>query len=241
MSCLITPTQVTIEFTSEDTVLLTWPEIIDNQQHQKILWLDAQLSKVLAEIVLDSVIGFNSIMIVYQPQLISLLKLKTVITQLISKTPERFEATIGNTIKIPVYYSTESGWDLAQVAKSTKLTKEQVINLHSNDIYRAYAQGFTPGFCYLAKLANQLTLPRKKVPRTKVPAGAVAIAGQQSAVYPEATPGGWHILGQTPLPMFQKTGSGLITTIKVGDLVQFYPITKQEFEDQGGQLISEQA
>ena len=89
--------------------------------------------------------------------------------------------------------------------------------------------GFTPGFCYLASLPNILHLPRKASPRTQVPKGAVAIAEQQTAVYPNQSPGGWHIIGQTPLPMYSTKNGQFNAKINVGQNVKFYAISKAEF------------
>ena len=106
---------------------------------------------------------------------------------------------------------------------------DNVIKQHSSQTYHGYALGFTPGFCYLASLPHALHLPRKSSPRLKVPQGAVAIAEQQSAIYPIESPGGWHIIGQTPLPMFASKNGEFNATINVGQNVKFYAITQAEF------------
>jgi|GEM_PF-42633 len=115
--------------------------------------------------------------------------------------------TLNNVVEIPVYYAEDSGWDIRCVAQQIGATVAEVIQLHSQTIYRAYALGFTPGFCYLGELVPQLQLPRKSTPRLSVPKGSVAIAQQQTAVYPISSPGGWHIIGQTPIEMFQVSTS----------------------------------
>lgn len=145
-------------------------------------------------------------------------------------------------VKIPVYYGEEAGWDLVYVAQQTGLSIKEVIQGHSQNRYYAYALGFTPGFCYLGTLAPALHLPRRNSPRIKVPKGAVAIAEQQTAVYPNTSPGGWHILGQTPCEMYrvadddESEATRFIPKIDPGNIIQFEPITLAEFLALGGKV-----
>lgn len=122
---------------------------------------------------------------------------------------------------IPVRYD---GPDLQHVAEQTGLSTDEVIRRHSEPEYLVYLLGFTPGFAYLGDLHPSLVLPRRSSPRTRVPAGSVAIAGAQTAVYPLTTPGGWHLLGSTPLRMFDpaRDPAALLTA---GDRVRFAPVT----------------
>jgi inhibitor of KinA len=124
--------------------------------------------------------------------------------------------------EIPVHYGGDDGPDLDAVAQRTGLTPGQVVALHSSVVYRAYLLGFAPGFAYLGELAAQLELPRRDTPRQRVPAGSVAIAGRQTAVYPLATPGGWHLIGRTELLMWDPSRQppALITA---GRSVRFLP------------------
>jgi KipI family sensor histidine kinase inhibitor len=100
-------------------------------------------------------------------------------------------------VEIPVRYGADDGPDLAEVAARTGLSAAAVVDLHASLTYRVFILGFAPGFAYLGTLARELALPRRAEPRTRVPAGSVAIAGRQTAVYPSATPGGWHLIGRT--------------------------------------------
>jgi inhibitor of KinA len=131
-------------------------------------------------------------------------------------------------VEIPVCYGGEFGPDLEEVAVARGLRPERVIELHSSQTYHAYFLGFAPGFAYLGDLPDSLATPRLATPRRKVPAGSVGIAGKQTAVYPFATPGGWNLLGRTPLRMFQaeREPMGLLD---VGDEVRFRPIAREEF------------
>ncbi len=123
-------------------------------------------------------------------------------------------------IEIPVRYN---GPDLVEVAERTGLTVEEVIQRHSSRTYRAYMSGFVPGFAYLGDLDQSLILPRRTVPRVRVPAGSVAIAGEQTAVYPLETPGGWHLIGTTSVTMFDAKRDPPVL-VRAGDTVRFVKI-----------------
>jgi KipI family sensor histidine kinase inhibitor len=134
-----------------------------------------------------------------------------------------------NLHRIPVCYELDSdSSDLCRVAQSKNMTKDAVIKLHCSRSYQVYATGFLPGFAYLGELAIELTQPRLDVPRLKVPAGAVAIADQQTAIYPVESPGGWHILGFTPIALLSDE-LGIEPLLKTGDTVEFYPITQEAY------------
>jgi KipI family sensor histidine kinase inhibitor len=135
--------------------------------------------------------------------------------------PERSEGAESVLHTIPVRYT---GPDLAWVATQTGLTPEQVIERHSAREYLVYLLGFVPGFGYLGDLDPSLVLPRRGTPRTRVPAGSVAIAGAQTAVYPLATPGGWHLLGTTATVMFDPAREPA-ALLRAGDRVRFEPLT----------------
>jgi inhibitor of KinA len=131
-------------------------------------------------------------------------------------------------VEILVCYGGEFGPDLEKVASLHGLKPERVIELHSSQTYHAYFLGFAPGFAYLGDLPDALATPRLATPRRKVPAGSVGIAGKQTAVYPFATPGGWNLLGRTPLHMFRVDREPM-ELLDVGDEVRFRPITHEEF------------
>lgn len=131
-------------------------------------------------------------------------------------------------VMIPVHYGGGLGPDLEAVAQMHNLTTQEVIHLHSTAIYKVYMIGFVPGFAYLGGLPEQLFSPRKEVPRGRVPAGAVGIAGSQTGIYPIAIPGGWQLIGQTPLQIFNphRKAPGLLNS---GDIVRFQPISLTDY------------
>ncbi len=134
-------------------------------------------------------------------------------------------------IEIPVCYGGEFGPDLVGVAEIHGRTLEDVVGIHCSQIYRAYFLGFAPGFAYLGDLPEQIAIGRLETPRRRVAAGSVAIAGRQTAVYPFETPGGWRLIGRTPLKLF-RTDREPMGLISVGDEVRFFPITAAEYDRQ---------
>ncbi|AZB43931.1 5-oxoprolinase subunit PxpB [Bacillus sp. FJAT-42376] len=131
-------------------------------------------------------------------------------------------------VRIPVCYEDDFGMDLDEVASLNGLTKEEVIRLHTEREYPVYMIGFSPGFPYLGGMNNKIAAPRKGKPRSKIPAGSVGIAGTQTGVYPMETPGGWQIIGRTPLSLFNPENEPP-TLLQAGDSVEFYPISREEY------------
>ncbi len=130
-------------------------------------------------------------------------------------------------ISIPVCY--EMGEDLASVAAQLNVDQEDIINAHCHHTYRVYMIGFTPGFPYMGSLPTVLEIERKKSPSLNIQPGSVAIAGKQTGIYPTNSPGGWHVIGRTPINMFDKKRTPACY-LQAGDMVQFKPITNKEFE-----------
>lgn len=138
-------------------------------------------------------------------------------------TPAALARPAPRSYRIPVTYD---GPDLGAVAAAAGLTVAEAIGLHGAAAYEVIAIGFQPGFAYLGFLPERLRLPRRATPRTRVPAGSVAIAADQTAVYPHASPGGWHLIGRTGFPCFDASAPGL-TPFRVGDRVAFVPMRRR--------------
>jgi inhibitor of KinA len=136
-------------------------------------------------------------------------------------------------IEIPVCYGGEFGPDLNDVAEMHGMTAAEVIELHSSPIYVVYFLGFAPGFAYLGGLPAALASSRLETPRAKVPQGSVGIGGNQTAVYPFSTPGGWRLIGRTPLEMFRRNAEPM-SLLQIGDQVRFRTISEKEFAELGG-------
>ena len=135
----------------------------------------------------------------------------------------------GRVVEIPVCYGGDFGPDLADVAAMREISAERLIALHAAREYLVYFLGFVPGFAYLGELPEQLSAPRLPAPRKSVPPGSVGIAGRQTGVYPFATPGGWRLIGRTPMKLFQvERGESLL---QIGDRVRFVPISPERFAE----------
>jgi inhibitor of KinA len=132
-------------------------------------------------------------------------------------------------VEIPVCYGGSLGPDLTDLAEQHNLSTDEVVRLHSSAVYLVYMVGFMPGFAYLGGLPERIATPRRASPRTAVPAGSVGIGGQQSGVYPLESPGGWNLIGRTPLQIFDITRDEQ-TLLATGDRVRFVPITLRRFE-----------
>lgn len=133
------------------------------------------------------------------------------------------------TIEIPVCYDSQFGHDLPLLSSALKLSIEEIIQIHSEHMYRVYMIGFIPGFPYIGVLPQQLETSRKQNPSLKIPSGSIGIAGKQTGIYPTEIPGGWQIIGRTPLTIFNKINEPACL-LKAGDRVKFVPITKKEFD-----------
>jgi inhibitor of KinA len=140
----------------------------------------------------------------------------------------KIQSTGGKLWQIPVCYEDEMAPDLNSLANRLKLKPETLIGLHTSQNYLVHFVGFLPGFLYLSGLPNSLEYPRKKEPRASVAPGSVGIGGKQTGIYPMASPGGWHLIGRTPYPLFNPKKKKPCFA-KAGDSVQFLPISKSEF------------
>ncbi|WP_027409129.1 5-oxoprolinase subunit PxpB [Anoxybacteroides tepidamans] len=179
--------------------------------------------------IIDIVPAFSSVTIYYDPLILGTYKQAC---SIIKAEMEKMDPTSlfreKRTIVIPVCYGGEFGPDLPEVARYHCMAEEEVIRLHSAARYKVYMIGFAPGFAYLGGLPSQLAAPRRAVPRLVVPAGSVGIAGSQTGVYPFATPGGWQIIGRTPLALFHPNQQPP-SLLQAGDIVQFRPIDEKEY------------
>ncbi len=171
---------------------------------------------------------YRSLMILYDPACLLFHELVKQVQRLESqlKSAALPEARI---VEVPVTYGGEFGPDIGFVAEHHGLSEADVIDLHSARDYLVYMLGFTPGFCYLGGMAEELETRRLAEPRTKIPAGSVGIAGKQTGMYPIDSPGGWQLIGRTPLCLFDPQRKPPVL-INAGDYVRFIPIDAGEYE-----------
>jgi len=171
--------------------------------------------------------AYCSLLVTFDPRAVDHAAVEATLRRYEQRT-EKMRLPSCRTVEIPVCYGGEYGPDLDEVAAAHRLTPVQVIELHASCTYHAYFLGFSPGFAYLGDLPVEIATPRLATPRKNVPAGCVGIAGKQTAVYPFATPGGWRLIGRTPIAMFRVDRQPM-ETVSVGDNVRFRAITREQF------------
>jgi len=163
--------------------------------------------------------GHGMVTVQFDPEQVSLDALTAAIRRLATRRPPVEEP--GRLHRIPVVYD---GPDLEDVARERGLSPSQVVEIHLRPIYRVFLVGFVPGWAYMGPLADELVLPRRATPRTQVPAGSVAIAGQETGIYPLVSPGGWHLIGRTSVRLFLPD-SDPPSLFRTGDRVKFFALT----------------
>ena len=212
---------------SDQTLLVYLGEEIGLPAHERVLNLLRVLQKDPPKWLRNLEPAYTSLMVTFDPCKVD----HSGAEQLLRQYGERAKTARprkARTLEIPVFYGGEFGPDLNDVAALHGLKPQEVIALHSSRTYHAYFLGFAPGFAYLGDLPEQISTPRLETPRKKVPAGSVGIAGRQTAVYPFSTPGGWRLIGRTPLKMFRSDRKGM-ALISIGDEVKFRAISREQF------------
>nr|WP_319557196.1 allophanate hydrolase subunit 1 [uncultured Vibrio sp.] len=220
-----------ISAVSECSILIRFEETI---LEDYVGELARQIREQLASVIMNVVPSYRTILIDYLPFRASESTLFDKVNQVIRQfDPEVYDRRQPNDISIPVYYSEETALDLARF-NDCGLSLQDVIDLHTQTDYSVSAIGFAPGFAFLSDVCDKLIMPRLTTPRTHVPAGSVGIADSKTAVYPADSPGGWNIVGRSPIVLFSDTPPFI--PFDVGDRVTFTSITKQEFIELGGIL-----
>ena len=194
--------------------------------NEKVRELLLKLDRRPLDGVMELVPSYRSLMVVYDPLKTGFDRLREAILEL-HEASDPSLVSEPKTLAVPVVYGGEWGPDLEWVADFHKISPKEVIALHIGTTYRVYMIGFTPGYPYLGELPEALATPRRETPRTVVPRGSVAIAQRQTGIYPVQSPGGWHILGWTPIKLFD-ANHWPPTPLEMGDRVQFFPIQKEE-------------
>ena len=205
----------------DSAILITLGHSVEREINRRVHALARAVSSAGIGGVTDVVPAYASLAVHYDPSAVDADRITSRLCDVLrAPLPHEIEGTGGALVTIPVRYD---GADLSTVADATGLAPDEVIARHSAVEYYAYMMGFAPGFAYLGDLDAALRLPRRAVPRTRVPRGSVAIAGSQTAVYPHETPGGWHLIGTTDLALFDPLRD-LPALLRAGDRVRFEPI-----------------
>ncbi len=212
---------ITIEFSQE----------INEATNMRVIALQHAIESSPIKGFIEAVPAYGSLT-VYFTEEVSVAAVRSWLSKWIDDVPNNNHSMLpmehSKQVTIPVCYDTLLGLDLPWVADHLNMSMENIIALHASIVYRVYMIGFVPGFPYLGTLPNALEVPRKQTPSMKTPAGSVAIAGKQTGIYPAEVPGGWQVIGRTPLKMFDPSASPC-SFLNAGDTVQFKPITMEAF------------
>jgi len=213
---------------SDSSLLVVFGDAISPAIHERVMALLHALLSWHDPRIRNLHPGYASLLIDFDPLRLSHDQLSSLVQQL---APAAIVAdTSASVVSVPVCYDVEFGLDLADVAKHAELTMDEVIRQHSSPTYLVYFLGFSPGFAYLGGLPQSLHTPRLATPRASISAGSVGIAGLQTGIYPVDSPGGWRLIGRTPVRMFDPEVAPP-TRLQPGDRLKFSPIDRPTFEE----------
>jgi inhibitor of KinA len=219
-------------------LLIEWKSEMDEAILSDLLAFQHKINSIRKSGVIEIIQSIHSLTILYNNKLIQFEELKNWLENLHSEncnfaqaqasTPKFSKLTPPYFLwQIPVCYHEQFGSDLQEIASFRNLTTPQIIEIHSNTIYQVYSIGFLPGFLYLGGLSEKLHIDRKANPRLKIAKGSVGIGGKQTGIYPNESPGGWQIIGNSPIHFFDITENPPCFA-KAGDKIQFIPISLEE-------------
>jgi inhibitor of KinA len=212
----------------DTAVSVEFGNVVDRSVNERVHALFRTLKSLNPPGILDLIPTYRSLLIQYDPWECSFEQLLLLIEDCLENSPEMVWKEAG-TVEIPVCYGGRLGPDLDEVAGFHGLTPAQVVDLHCAPLYYVYMIGFSPGFPYLGGLDARLFTPRRKEPREKAPAGSVGIADRQTGIYSIESPGGWRLIGRTPLKLFD-LGRTNPFTLSPGSTIRFKPISGEAFE-----------
>lgn len=223
-----------IRSAGEDALIVYLGDSTNAETATRVQAMTLAIARVLGNDLVDLVPSYASILVVYKPLQTDHLSVKRRILECQGALADTASEE-SKLVTLPAWYDPESGPDLENLAHQKNLSMTEVIELHQAQEYRVYAIGFAPGFAYLGEVDERIAAPRLSTPRQKVPRGAIAIADRQTAVYPQASPGGWNLIGLCPTRLFDPDANPTMP-VSVGDRVRFEAIDKQQFIALGGEL-----
>lgn len=210
-------------------ILVQLGNAIDEAVNDKVRALYRAVLAAADPAVIEAVPAYTTLLVHYRPELRSFAEMKALLTDLAAKAAADGTAEAGRrTLVVPVCYGLHFGPDLWEMEEKLGLSRQEIIDLHSGRDYRIYMMGFLPGFVYLGGMDERLAYPRLKKPRLRIEAGAVGIAGSQTGIYPSVSPGGWRIIGSTPLLLFDPARDPAVP-VSAGDAIRFRPISVDEW------------
>ena len=217
-----------IKVASVDSVIIYFDKSISKEISNKVKASYAHLKSLRNEAFIDIIPSYSSILISYQLLKYDFETIKSYLEEEL-KNIKIDEESNSKLVEIDVYYGEDVGLDLQRVASINNISVQEVISLHSSRVYDVYTIGFLPGFAYLGVVDEKIATKRLETPRIKVPKGSIGITEQFCNIYTFESPGGWNIIGNTPIKVFDKFNNSRPAKINPGDTVEFYKISKSEY------------
>ena len=213
----------------DSSVLIVFGDAISTETNQKITSTVQLIREQKIEGIVDMIPAFVSLLINYNPLVISYDSLRARLEQIL-RVETRAAETIKRVYEIPVCYGGQYGPDLESIADHAGLSPEEVVKIHTSRDYLIYMLGFLPGFCYLGGLDERIHTPRLESPRIRIPAGSVGIGGSQTGIYPMDSPGGWQLMGMTPVRTYDPARETPIL-VQAGEYIRFVEIDEAAFAE----------
>jgi inhibitor of KinA len=211
----------------DETLVIEFGKETSPEIRQRMRTVMAQLQTSPFKGFIEAIPALTKLTVLYDLQQTTYLEAEMHVSKLL-KMSSATKPCAGRTVEIPVCYAEAFAPDLKALAAYLNLSVQDVIDLHTQPLYEVAMIGFVPAFPYLVGLPEQLYAPRHASPRLAVPAGSVGVAGRQTGIYPLETPGGWQLIGRTPIKLFRPDAEPP-TVLQSGDMVKFYPISEREF------------
>ncbi|MGV8982090.1 5-oxoprolinase subunit PxpB [Clostridium sp.] len=210
-------------------LVIEFGDEIEEESNAKIRSLTLAMEREAIVGIIETIPTYRSLMVIYEPMLIELDVIINKVKSILSKMDE-MKLPDAKVIEIPTLYGGEYGPDINFVAEHNKISPEEVIKIHTANEYLIYMLGFTPGFPYLGGMDHKIAAPRLQTPRTKIPVGSVGVAGKQTGIYPIESPGGWQLIGRTPVKLYDPYRKEPVL-LNAGDYIKFVQINEMEYKN----------
>ena len=218
----------TISPVGDRAISIDFGQVIDPKINRHIRQTIERIKELQLDGIIELVPTYCALLVEYDAMLYSYSEICNIIEPTLEEGMTNTTNELVTVVEVPTVYGGEFGPDLSFVASHNHLSEDEVISIHSGTDYLVYMLGFIPGFTYLGGMDSRIATPRLSSPRTVIPAGSVGIAGEQTGTYPSDSPGGWQIIGRTPVTMYDMS-KAQAALLKAGDYVRYVPIDESEF------------
>ena len=213
----------------DEAIVIEFGKTIDEEINNRVISMATSIRNKRIKGVREILPTYRSLMVFYNPKKISYIRLVSTVKSLDYKDSIDEEES-KKTLIVPCCYDESFGPDLEDMSRELGITREEIVKIHTGMKYKIYMLGFLPGFVYLGGLDKRINIPRLKTPRTRIPARSVGIGGAQTGVYPVDSPGGWRLIGSTPLDFYDIKRDNPILC-EAGEYIKFKPISRREYDD----------